>query len=177
MKIGIISDTHDRFDTITQAFDRFIKESVALVVHCGDWTKPGTLEFIAAIAAHNALPLMGVFGNRDDHTMLEEANKSPGRAVQLPEDLEILAFNLESRHIVIYHGHHKPTLRRLIEGQQYDAVLTGHTHKPLIEQQEQTLVINPGSTAFSIPRRKEPRSVAIYDTVAHSARLIYFEAR
>lgn len=75
----------------------------------------------------------------------------------------------------MYHGHNKRMLAHLAEGSAYDVLFTGHTHKPLIQENGRQLIINPGSTAFSIPRRREPRSVAIYDTSQHSAELLYFD--
>ncbi|MBW3538467.1 metallophosphatase family protein [Candidatus Parcubacteria bacterium] len=48
MKIGIISDTHDRLPPIQTALAVFIGQAAA-VVHCGDWTKPATVEDISAV--------------------------------------------------------------------------------------------------------------------------------
>lgn len=175
MRIGSISDTHNRLSTITQAFDLLAKHQVELVIHCGDWTTGETLWFTAEAAAAHGLPLVGVFGNRDDHAALQRANAALATPVTVPDGFELLELTVADKHLAVYHGHHKPTLRRVVENAQYDAVFTGHSHKPLIQHLEGKLIVNPGSTAFSIPRRREPRSLALYDTATHSAELIYFE--
>lgn len=176
MNIGIISDTHDRFGSLLRAFEICTEQNIERIVHCGDWTKPEALKYIALLAAERNIHLAGVFGNRDNHALLKHANTSLPSPIQLPEDLELLHFTIGKQTIAVYHGHHKPTLRRMLQEMQYDVLLTGHTHKPLIQQTEHMLVINPGSTAFSIPRRKELRSVAVYASLAHQAKLIYFDA-
>ena len=119
------------------------------------------------------IELFGVFGNRDNHEILKQAASST--SMRLPENNELLTFHIDGQHFAAYHGHHKPTLRKLSESAEYDVLLTGHTHKPLIQTQGSTLVINPGSTAFTIPRRREPRSIALYDTETRSAELVYFD--
>jgi len=45
MKIGILSDTHDRLDTIEKVFHIFLDEKVEQIIHCGDWVSPFTIEF------------------------------------------------------------------------------------------------------------------------------------
>lgn len=174
MKLGIISDTHDRLTTIDHALDLLISHGVSEIIHCGDWTKPETMAYIATRAAKAHLPVYGVLGNRDDMPALASANKTLATPIHLPADLEVLRLVRDSRNIVVYHGHHKPTLRKLIDNPAVDLILTGHTHAPLIEALPDTLIVNPGSTAFSIPRSKAPRSVAVYDSLTGTAELLYF---
>lgn len=176
MKIGIISDTHDRAATIEQALELFAGHSVGLIVHCGDWTSERTLLDLAAQAVSRRMSVIGVLGNRDDQPALYAASQSTGGAILLPANYEIAAMELGNRLSVIYHGHHKPTLSRLAADPDIDVLFTGHTHKPLIYAHAGKLIVNPGSTAFSIPRSRTPRSVAIYDSVMHTAELHYFEA-
>ncbi|HSH31587.1 MAG TPA: YfcE family phosphodiesterase [Candidatus Saccharimonadales bacterium] len=175
MKIGIISDTHNRLGTITQAFGLLANHSVELVIHCGDWTTADTLAFVADTAAAYGIPLAGVFGNRDDHAALYRANTTLDIPVRIPDRYELLELTLADKRLCVYHGHHKPTLGRLLADPHYDVILTGHSHKPLIQQLDDKLVVNPGSTAFSIPRRREARSLALYNTAKHTAELVYFE--
>lgn len=176
MVLGVISDTHDRLATIDQAFEIFDASHVTTLIHCGDWTKPETMRYLAEQAYAHDMALYGVIGNRDIGKGLGEANASQAHPVMFPDNGELLTLMLGGKRLHVYHGHHKPTLRRLVADTSYDLLLTGHTHKPLIEHEGPKLVINPGSTAFSIPRRKEARTVAIYDTLRHHAELVYFDA-
>ena len=59
MKIGIISDTHDRLSRTRYAVQLLAERGAELLVHCGDWMGPDIL------AECSALPLHFVFGNND----------------------------------------------------------------------------------------------------------------
>jgi hypothetical protein len=150
-----------------------VKNHVTHIVHCGDWTKADTLQTVTNFALKHKITLFGVLGNRDDDNQLAATIAELRSGLHLPPGQELYRLAIDGRRIIVYHGHHKPTLRRLIQ-EDYDVLLTGHTHKPLIQTEQTKLIINPGSTAFSIPRRKEPRSFALYDTNHHHAELVYF---
>lgn len=175
MKIGVISDTHDRLPSIEKALFIFIEHQVSFIIHCGDWTQRETVRFFSLKAAEKNLLVKGVLGNRDAQEVLSIYNASLDNPIELPEDLEQLLLTIGRRKAAVYHGHHKPTLRKLLQDPELEIVFTGHSHKPRIDYLQDKLVINPGSTAFSIPRRREPRSVALYDDHTHTAELIYFQ--
>lgn len=118
------------------------------------------------------MQISGVLGN-NDRAIEAFLNYSQGsHGIRLVEGA--LRVRIDKTDIAVYHGHHKPTLRKLLEEHQ-DLLCLGHSHKPYIEQTDTGLVINPGSTAFAIPRSKtwQP-SIAVFDTASHKARLIYF---
>jgi putative phosphoesterase len=175
MVIGVVADTHDRVAGIDAALSIFQQRAVAMIVHCGDWKSVETLAYVADKASASSMVLYGVLGNRDDQGLLAAANREAPHPVNLPKDNELLHMTVEGCRIAAYHGHHKPTLRRLMSDEAIDVLMTGHSHKPLIQQAGHLLVINPGSTAFSIPRRREPRSVAIFDTQTRQAKLHFFD--
>lgn len=172
MKLGIISDTHDRTAGIDGAFDIFIKNSVALVIHCGDWTKPETAEYFAHRASGARLAVKGVLGNNDRQVeqFLELA--------KMWQDFELhegaLRAHAGGRKVIVYHGHHTPTMRAVL-GEECDLLCLGHSHKPRYDRLDTKVVVNPGSTAFAIPRSKQwHASVAIYDTETGEAEFHYF---
>ncbi|HSH17905.1 MAG TPA: metallophosphoesterase [Candidatus Saccharimonadales bacterium] len=172
MKIGIISDTHDRAAGIDGAFEVFTAQNVALVLHCGDWAKPDTAAYFADKAGQAGIPATGVLGNNDREVaaFLELAKQQ--KDLQLHEG--ILRLELAGRRIAAYHGHHKPTLNNLLV-EDMDLLCLGHSHKPRYDRLDNKVVINPGSTAFAIPRSRTWRaSVAVYDTGTHEAEFIYF---
>jgi len=72
MKIGIISDTHDRLPFIDKAIDEMNEAGVDLVLHAGDYCAP--------FAAFRFKPLkakmIGVLGNNDAERELLRRNFS-----------------------------------------------------------------------------------------------------
>jgi putative phosphoesterase len=176
MKIGILSDTHNRHEPIEAAFDQFKMHGVSTVIHCGDWMSVETMDFIRELVTANAMTLKGVLGNNDkDLTGF-------GDYIAMHKDdffdvtEGILECTIESKVFVIYRGHHIPTRKRVEATENADVILLGHSHKPRIEENGSRLIINPGSTAFSIPRSKQWRpTIAIYSTRPHQAELIAFD--
>lgn len=173
MKIGIISDTHDKLPAIESALAYFHSQHVAMIVHCGDWKSLDTMKHFAVLAAKLSLPVRGVLGNNDieTHAFMQYAADAPGDfAIEALE----MRLTVQDVSIAIHHGHHKPTLRNIIVDEQADIVLLGHTHKPKIEMIQNKLVINPGSTAFAIPRSKTwVASVVVLEVNSKSATIHY----
>lgn len=175
MLLGIISDTHDRLPSIDAAITFFKQQGVDEIIHCGDWKSLETIQYFANRAHEATLPVRGVLGNNDIDvvSILSYLQVTPGN-FKVKEG--VFEFELENRKIALYHGHHKPTLRKVLAETSYDIILLGHTHKPRIEQSDSQLVINPGSTAFSIPRSKEwVASVALVDTLDFTASIHYLK--
>ena len=170
MIIGVISDTHDKLSALQAAFSFFLHEHVDHVIHCGDWKSLSTLEYFIKLTSESALPVSAVLGNNDHDSepMMHLADEAPH--FTLREGVYELA--LDGKHCAIYHSHHAPTLRNVRSNSTYDVAFLGHTHKPRIEMKDETLIINPGSTAFSIPRSKAfSPTVALLDTQTMKATL------
>jgi putative phosphoesterase len=161
-KIGLISDSHDKLATIDEALKYFKTQQVDLIIHCGDWKSLTTVEYFASKAACLSLKVRGVLGNndRDVAGFLQTAATAPGD-FELYVGIYQLALD-DGSLLAAYHGHHKPTLRRVLNNKAYSVVALGHTHKPRVDFTNGKLVVNPGSTAFAIPRSKSWQpSVAI----------------
>ena len=174
MKIGILSDTHDRPAGIAGSLEVFSKQNVALILHCGDWTKPDTAATFAKKAAEAALPVRGVLGNNDREigAFLELNSSMDG--LELREG--VLRIDLDGKSAAVYHGHHKPTLMALLAEEELDVLFLGHSHKPRYDRIDDRIILNPGSTAFAIPRSRTWRaSVAVYDTDLHEAEFVYYQ--
>lgn len=172
MKIGIISDTHNRVAGVDQAVAFFEAQKVALILHCGDWTTPESARYFAEKLQTAGIPLKGVLGNNDRDTDAFLTINEEYSDFKLHEG--VLEHEIDGRSIRVYHGHHKPTLQRLLR-EPVDLLCLGHSHKPRYDILDHQIVINPGSTAFAIPRSKAWRaSVAIYDTGRHEAEFMYF---
>jgi putative phosphoesterase len=174
MIIGIISDTHDRIANIDTALTMFKLYSVKHIIHCGDWKSPETLSYFADQAAKLNIPVSGVLGNNDLDINAFSLLTQSYPDIDVREG--VFELSIDDKKTAIYHGHHAPTLRRVLANESYDIVFLGHTHKPRIETVSNTLIINPGSTAFSIPRSKQWKpSVVLLDTKTMNAEFINLE--
>lgn len=147
LRIGLISDTHgllrDEALAALRGSDR--------IVHAGDIVDPRILDTLAQIA-----PLTAVRGNNDQG---EWAQRLPETAVLQAGAISILVIH---------------DLKTLPSGAAagHQVVVSGHSHKPVIEQHGGVLYVNPGSAG---PRRfKLPISLAelAIDGVNVDARLI-----
>lgn len=124
--VGIISDTHGLLRP--EALTPFI--GVERIVHAGDIGSPSVLEKLETIAHVDAIR-----GNND---------KAPW-AEALPETL---LFEVRGHTIHVLHDLAQIDLSPKAAG--VDIVISGHSHKPGIEEHEGVLFINPGSAG---PRR------------------------
>ncbi len=175
MKLGIISDTHDRLDSIEKAFHIFMDQKVEAIIHCGDWVSPFTIEFFDAMnLQYSKVPVYSVFGNNEgDIKRILERNSRLAYPVQFAEKT-VLEKDFEGKKIAAYHGHDKHVLTALIKSQDYDAVFCGHTHKEFSMIEGKTLVFNPGSTSYARESRIiDQASVGVYDTATNEAEHIY----
>lgn len=174
MKIGIISDTHDRLETINKAIEIFRAKNVNMIIHCGDWVSPFTLDYFDYVLDSFNVPVKSIFGNNEgDRERFEKRNAK----LQHPVEFHQSPFELEEddQKFVVYHGDDKEKLQELIDSQKYDVVLTGHTHRSRNETVGKTLVINPGSTCFAAESRIiSEASIAIYDATTNRAEIIKF---
>lgn len=173
MKIGIISDTHDRLPAIDAALSYFSNQNIDTVLHCGDWKSIDTMRYFAEAAATLSISVHGILGNNDVaiDDFMKYAQQASGSFTLAPLTLDL---TLHGRRIMIHHGHHKPTMRKIFDDTTLDIIAFGHTHKPKIEYINSKLVVNPGSTAFSIPRSKAwAASVAVIDLGDLTAKIHY----
>jgi len=135
MKIGLISDTHGLLRPQALA----ALQGCEQLIHAGDIGKPEILAALRGIA-----PLTVVRGNNDE-------DDSWASDVPFSARLDIESVSIFVTHILA------DVPKPLPDGIQ--VVVIGHSHKPLIQQIDGVLYINPGSAG---PRRfKLPVSVAL----------------
>lgn len=124
MKIGVISDTHNFFDSRIPALFKGVEH----ILHAGDIGLPQILRQLEQIA-----PVTAVAGNTDE------------RALHYPETAII---NLAGRKFLLHHivAPHQLAqgLQSTITSEGPDVVVFGHTHKPFSESLARTLYFNPG---------------------------------
>lgn len=126
VRIGLISDTHGLLRTEAKVF----LQGSDLIIHAGDICDESVLEELNKIA-----PVTAVRGNNDKGSWAESLNET--------EFLQIGEFFL-------YVIHDLSQLDLEPEAAGVRAVVSGHSHKPLVEERGGVLFVNPGSAG---PRR------------------------
>ncbi|GGF79391.1 phosphoesterase [Paracoccus acridae] len=125
-RIGVISDTHSLLrPEALEALD-----GVGRILHAGDIGDPTHLEALARIA-----PVTAIRGNID---------RGPW-AKTLPETASLTIGGLR-----IHMIHDRKALQADPRAEGWDVVISGHSHKPGIEETGSTLWLNPGAAG---PRR------------------------
>jgi putative phosphoesterase len=133
--IGVISDTHHLLRP--EAVE--VLRGVDHILHAGDVGDPAILDALRRIA-----PVTAIRGNIDER----------GPCLHLPET-EVIT--LEGHTFYMLHDRHALDLDPAAAG--FSAVISGHSHQPLIEWRHGVLYMNPGSAG---PRRfKLPISLGL----------------
>ena len=140
MRIGLISDTHGRLRN--EVFDVF--REVDAIVHAGDI---GPYDLIAELEA--IAPVTAVYGNTDRFDVRERLQASA-------------SLEAGGTRIAVEHGDRlgSPTPKALRRKHaDADVIVFGHTHRPLIDDDGRSLVVNPGSAGAA--RFGMPASVVV----------------
>ena len=124
--VGLISDTHGLIRS--EAINHL--RGCELIVHCGDIGSPAVLE-----ALRNLAPVRAIRGNNDTGAWAS--------GLPITDVVEVGAHRL-----YVLHDFADLDLDPVAAG--FSAVLSGHSHKPVIEKRRGVLHVNPGSAG---PRR------------------------
>lgn len=125
MIVGVISDTHGLLRP--EAVEAL--RGSQMIVHAGDVGRPEILKELREIA-----PVTAVRGNVDGEWAL---------GLPLADTIAV-----EGAFLYVLHDLAQLDLNPVVAGIQ--VVISGHTHKPLIEERKGVLYLNPGSAG---PRR------------------------
>ena len=128
--VGLVSDTHGLIRP--EALDA-LRDS-DLIVHCGDTGDPAVLEALGTLA-----PVRAIRGNNDKGAW----------ASGLPTN-DVVEVGTHT----IYVLHDLAELELDPDAAGFTAVVSGHSHKPVIEKRGKILFVNPGSAGprrFSLP--------------------------
>ena len=146
MKILIVSDTHGRDSGLERAVEK--ETPFDMLIHCGD--VEGREFFIEALAE---CPCYIVSGNNDYFS-------------DLPREMEAL---ISGKRAWITHGHYygisvsSKRVREAAVSRGCEMVFCGHTHRPVIEDSGNILLINPGSLTYPRQEGRKP-SYAVMNT-------------
>lgn len=135
MRLGILSDTHDRVERTRAAVGLLVEAGAEALFHCGDITIPEVVYELAPLPSHF------VFGNCDDDLdVLREAMKTIGGTCLERGGL----VELDGHRLAMTHGDSSHELARL-EAHRPDYLFSGHTHAALDIRRGPTRYINPGA--------------------------------
>jgi putative phosphoesterase len=139
MKVGVISDTHDRLPTFRRALAMFSQLKVAAIFHAGDYVAPFAAKLIAPDArGMTDLPVHCIYGNNDGERaglkkVLPQIVDGPLRVtLQTPHGPRVLAMH---HFIDWFEPDH-------LKGA--DIVISGHNHEASVEQRDGQMLLNPG---------------------------------
>lgn len=155
MRIGVISDTHDRLPAIRAALHKFAPLGIETLLHPGDIVAP----FAARVLAAWPGTLYVTYGNND--------GERAGLRNVLPQIRDgPLLLPLAGRMILL---HHFVDWCRPEDVAQADLIVTGHTHEPGIERRNGRLFVNPGECCGWVTGRA---TIATIDLATLEASLI-----
>lgn len=143
MRIGVVSDTHDREEAIAEAVRLLTEQHVELILHCGDIETVETVRLFKPVTTHF------VFGNWDkDRAKLAAAIKEVGGT----HHDSFGAIELAGKRLAWVHSHERHQLRQLEHSDFFDYVFYGHTHVREQHRTGRTLVANPGALFRANPK-------------------------
>ena len=134
MLIAVISDTHSRTSSVTNALAIMAERGVELIVHCGDIQDGDTMRLFPA---HTHF----VHGNCDaPNEIAKEATITGARYHGAWGQLDV-----EGSALAFTHGHESRLLHDLEHADAFDYLFHGHTHVAKEHRTGKTRVINPGA--------------------------------
>ena len=135
MRIGLISDSHDRLPAIAELVRQMQAAGVSMLIHAGDYSAPFALRPIEEAR----MTLAGVFGRNDGDTQGLLAKASAGFGAELFESPH--SFEVGGQRILVVHdiGEVQP---RSVEA--HSIVVHGCTHQQEMKHRGDTLIVNPG---------------------------------
>ena len=152
MRIGVVSDTHDRGEAVGEAVRLLLEQHVELLLHCGD------IESVDTVRLFRPIPTHYVFGNWDkDRAKLSAAIKDAGGTFHE----SFGAIELAGKRLAWVHSHERHQLRQLEHSDFFDYLFYGHTHVREQHRTGKTLVANPGALF-----RANPKTCIVLDVVS-----------
>ncbi len=139
MKILIVSDTHRKHEYLEAVLEQ--EKPLDMLIHLGD--AEGCEDYIEAMAE---CPMEVVAGNNDFFS-------------DLPGEREM---RIGKYKVLLTHGHYyyvnagTSHIKREAEAREIDIAMFGHTHRPVLEQDGDVVILNPGSISYPRQDGKQP---------------------
>ena len=147
MKILIVSDTHRRDGNLREIIEK--QSPFDMLIHLGD--TEGSEAYFKEWVNNDNCVIRVVRGNNDFFS-------------DLPREEEI---DIDGNKVLVTHGHYYGVSMDIsgvaeeAKSRDCDAVFFGHTHKPVIEEIDGVLAINPGSLSYPRQHGRKPSYVLL----------------
>ncbi len=159
MRIGILSDTHDRTPQVIWCLAS-CAAGVTTVIHCGDIEGPQIVELFSGFTAHF------VYGNCDsERGTLRTAIERIGATLHEPFGELVL----DGKKLGFLHGDDRVLWRDLENSGYFDYLFHGHTHVAEDRRVGPTRIINPGAL-----HRANPKTFVILDLATENLKSLIF---
>jgi len=137
MRVGLISDSHDRLPAVAEFVKQFQAAGIGMVLHAGDFCAPFSLApfELAQIA------LAGVFGKNDGDSAGLRARAQSAIGLELFESPH--SFEIGGRRILLVHDLADIPDRSI---ESHEIVVHGHLHRQEMKTRGETLLVNPGES-------------------------------
>ena len=143
MHIGILSDTHSRYEIVETALALLQARKVNYLIHCGDIEDSETVWLFQGFTVHFTL------GNCDTER-IELRQAIHGIGATLHEGYGSLELN--GVKLAFTHGDDHRVLHDLLQSEAFDYLFHGHTHHAVDKRQGATRIINPGALHRARPK-------------------------
>ncbi|MEO5566934.1 MAG: metallophosphoesterase [Gemmatimonadaceae bacterium] len=137
MRVGLMSDSHDRVPAIAEFLKQMQGMGIGLVLHAGDFCAPFSLDPFEGAN----MSMAGVFGKNDAD--LESLRARAGRAIGLEIFESPHSFEIGGQRILLAHDL-ADIPERSVES--HGIVVHGHLHKQEMKSRGDTLIVNPGES-------------------------------
>jgi len=160
MKIMVLSDIHGKAPALEQALDIYARENFDRLFLLGDILYHGPRNplpegYDPPAVAERLNPLKEVIlanrGNCDSEV--------DQMVLEFPLLADYALFQTEARRFVLTHGHLDPSC--LPAAGRGDVLLSGHTHIPVLQEENGIIRFNPGSPA--LPKGGNPPSYGVIE--------------
>lgn len=144
MKILIVSDTHGKHENLRKVLRK--EAPIDLLLHLGD--VEGAEDVIRELAG---CPVEMVAGNNDFFS-------------DLPSERELM---LGRYRTLMTHGHYYyvgmgiENIKKEAAARNFDIVMFGHTHRPVLEQDGHIVTLNPGSISYPRQEGRNPSYICM----------------
>ncbi|MDO5566014.1 MAG: metallophosphoesterase family protein [Planctomycetia bacterium] len=136
IRVGVISDTHNLVESTKKVTMLASEMGVKKFIHCGDICNVEIVDLLSKFHVDF------VYGNCDiAKVMLAQKIKETGNVIHG----RFGEVEWEQKKIAFLHGDDDMLLDRESRKEKWDLICYGHTHKHILYQVQNTLVLNPGA--------------------------------
>ncbi len=147
--IIVLSDTHDYFNLIRLLIEKYKKENIEAIIHCGDVVDFNIFMYLKKLTNNIYL----VFGNNDRKTNIHILKHNGVLFSDAPFEFEIENYG---NFVIMHEPYYIEDYRNRYK---HDYILYGHLHEQKMEQYKNKIIMNPG--AFGKFRNEKPQYALI----------------